>query len=60
MPTKYDLERLKGIWQRQLKGIDPTDELVLIRIVTILAVFCGIGSRHSLIMVLLMWNVPLG
>jgi hypothetical protein len=39
MPSKYDLERLKDIWQRQLKGIDPTDELILIRVVTIVEVF---------------------
>jgi hypothetical protein len=39
MPSKYDLDSLKNIWQKQLKGIDQTDELILIRVVTILEVF---------------------
>jgi uncharacterized protein YecT (DUF1311 family) len=38
-PSKFDLERLKDTWHNQLKGIDPTDELIPIRIVTILEVF---------------------
>jgi Lysozyme inhibitor LprI len=38
-PSTSDLDRLKDIWDKQLKGIDPTDELIPIRIVTILEVF---------------------
>src|ERR1700730_13809217 len=38
-PSKSDLDRLKDIWDKQLKGIDPTDELIPIRVVTILEVF---------------------
>jgi uncharacterized protein YecT (DUF1311 family) len=38
-PSKYDLSGLKDTWQKQLKGIGPTDELILIRVVTILEVF---------------------
>jgi hypothetical protein len=38
-PSKYDLEGLKRTWENKLKGVDPTDELILIRIVTILEVF---------------------
>ena len=45
-PSKYDLTGLKDTWQKQLKGIGPTDELILIRVVTILEVFCGSGSRR--------------
>jgi Lysozyme inhibitor LprI len=39
MPSKYDLEELKRVWNNQLKGVDPVDELVPIRIVTLLEVF---------------------
>jgi uncharacterized protein YecT (DUF1311 family) len=38
-PSKYDLTGLKDTWQKQLKGIGPTDELILIRVVTILEMF---------------------
>jgi uncharacterized protein YecT (DUF1311 family) len=39
IPSRSDLDRLKEVWDKQLKGIDPTDELIPIRIVTILEVF---------------------
>jgi hypothetical protein len=39
MPVKNDLDQLKKIWQQQLKGIDPTDELIPIRVVALLEVF---------------------
>jgi uncharacterized protein YecT (DUF1311 family) len=39
IPSKSDLDQLKDVWNRQLKGVGPTDELIPIRIVTILEVF---------------------
>jgi Lysozyme inhibitor LprI len=37
-PSKYDLDRLSDVWKQKLKGVDFTDELIPIRIVTILEV----------------------
>lgn len=39
VPSKADLDQLKDVWDRQLKGVGPTDELIPIRIVTIIEVF---------------------
>jgi uncharacterized protein YecT (DUF1311 family) len=39
IPRKSDLDRLKEVWDKQLKGVDPSDEFIPIRIVTILEVF---------------------
>jgi uncharacterized protein YecT (DUF1311 family) len=38
-PSEYDLTQLEITWHEKLKGISPADELVPIRIVTILEVF---------------------
>ena len=38
-PSKFDLDRLSAIWRERLKGVEFTDVLVPIRIVTILEVF---------------------
>ena len=39
VPSHWDLERLREIWEKQLIGIEPIDELLPIRIVTLLEVF---------------------
>jgi hypothetical protein len=39
VPSKSDLNQLKDVWERQLKDVAPTDELIPIRIVTFLEVF---------------------
>jgi uncharacterized protein YecT (DUF1311 family) len=39
VPSVSDLTELEKVWDAQLKGISPSDELVPIRIVTILEVF---------------------
>lgn len=37
--TKFDIDNLSDVWSRQLKGVEIADELVPIRIVTLLEVF---------------------
>ncbi|MGH6789543.1 MAG: hypothetical protein ACRECC_07650, partial [Pseudolabrys sp.] len=39
IPSASDLTSLKAIWNSELKGVAPIDELILIRIITILEVF---------------------
>ncbi len=38
-PSQWDLEHLQKVWEEQLVDIDPADELVPIRIVTLLEAF---------------------
>jgi uncharacterized protein YecT (DUF1311 family) len=39
VPSHHDINELKKIWETRLKGVSPSDELVPIRIVTMLEVF---------------------
>jgi hypothetical protein len=38
-PSKFDLDRLSAVWRERLRGVEFTDVLVPVRIVTILEVF---------------------
>jgi hypothetical protein len=39
LPSHYELVALKETWETQLKGVGPSDELIPVRIVTMLEVF---------------------
>jgi uncharacterized protein YecT (DUF1311 family) len=39
VPSYYDIDRLRSSWETKLKGIEPSDDLIPIRIVTLVEVF---------------------